>query len=80
MVNKKDMLLEKKLFDSLRAHLEAIGNMIDNIEKKVNVLSDHSLFQGELEERLQEITNLNHMIDEQECEIRWLKKKLKEEK
>lgn len=73
------MLLEKKLFDSLRAHLEAIDTIIVNIEKKVNVLTDASLLQEELEERLRDISNLNHVIDEQECEIRWLKKKLKEQ-
>lgn len=73
------MELEKKLFDSLRAHLEAIEKIIVDIEKKVNLLTDTSLLQGELEERLRDITNLNHVIDEQECEIRWLKKKLKEQ-
>ena len=73
------MSFEKKLFGSLRAHLEAIEEIITNIEKKVNLLSDSSLLQQELQERLQDITNLNHFIDEQECEIRWLKKKLKEQ-
>lgn len=73
------MVLEKKLFDSLRTHLEAIETIIVDIEKKVNLLTDTSLLQGELEERLRDITNLNHVIDEQECEIRWLKKKLKEQ-
>lgn len=73
------MSFEKKLFGSLRAHLEAIEEIITNIEKKVNLLSDSSLLQQELQERLHDITNLNHFIDEQECEIRWLKKKLKEQ-
>ena len=73
------MLLEKKLFDSLRAHLEAIETIIDNMEKKINLLTDTLLLQGELEQRLRDVTNLNHVIDEQECEIRWLKKKLKEQ-
>ena len=73
------MVLGKKLFDSLRSHLEAIETIIDSMEKKVNLLTDTSLLQRELEDRLQDITDLNHVIDEQECEIRWLKKKLKEQ-
>lgn len=70
----------KQVFGSLRAHLEEMEKIISNMEKKVTLLSESSLLQKELEQRLEEISDLHHVIDEQECEIRWLKKKLKEEK
>lgn len=66
----------KDLFASLHNHIKALDRILTGLEHKMDILSSECLLKDELESKSREIRVLNHMIDEQECQIHALKTKL----
>lgn len=60
--------------DNLIIKVDEIKRELLLLQTQWMTLKDHDTFHKELEKYRKEIKSLNHLIDEQECEIRFLSK------
>jgi predicted RNase H-like nuclease (RuvC/YqgF family) len=68
----------QKTVAGMRRHLGELARGLQDLQDALDLLSSEALLRQELDARTREVRELNHQLEEQECEIRWLRKQLKD--
>ena len=64
----------EKSISNILSRVDELKREIMELQSKLSILDDKMKFEQELERQRKEIKCLNHTIDEQECEISYLRR------
>lgn len=65
-------------FAEIQQQLQAIARSLNVLQHQMDCLSSETQWKKELDDKVKEIRELNHQLEEQECEMRHLRKQLKD--